>query len=142
MFNPLLGTAKQQLSSSTASQESSISSEDINDLVVLEPADEDVVTAVVPAAAPSQEVVETSAAVEETSTQNTDDANAINKYCKCSFYECNCCRPFRMPIALLGSQGCAKIRYLEGDKMSVGLSFGDRLVASRVISSRKPTPIW
>lgn len=116
---------------------------------MLEPADDDpaetvaasqetsaVQEAEVPEAPPSQEVVSV-----ETSTQNVDDTNAINRFCKCSYNECKCCRQFRMPIALLGPAGCARIRYMDGDRMSVGLSFGDRLIASRVISSRKPTPI-
>ena len=29
---------------------------------------------------------------------NTDDSNPINRYCKCSSYECNCCRDFSLPL--------------------------------------------
>jgi len=120
---------------SPLSQEASISSEDINDLVVLEPVENDSSQA----PEPSIEIVgETSSPATET---NVDDTSAINKFCKCKYDECNCCRQFRMPIALLANSGCAKIRYIESDKISVGLSFGDRIVASRVISSRKNSPI-
>lgn len=77
-----------------------------------------------------------SASIEVTTVENTDDQSTINRYCKCTSYECNCCREFRLPIAGIGSNGCATVNYLNGERMSVGLKFGDRLVASRVISSK------
>lgn len=81
-------------------------------------------------------VIADSASIEVTTVENTDDQSTINRYCKCTSYECNCCREFRLPIAGIGSNGCATVNYLNGERMSVGLKFGDRLVASRVISSK------
>lgn len=117
------------------------SAEDINELVVVEPAfDDDSSSPTIASAAAevdsSAQDVSSSSAETSTSITNTDDTQPINRYCKCTNFECNCCREFRIPIAGIGSNGCAKIQYLNGEKMSVGVSFGDRLVASRVISSK------
>lgn len=65
---------------------------------------------------------------------NTNDANPINRYCKCTQYECNCCRDFSLPLVPIKGPGCATIQYLSGDRMSVGIKFGDRLITQRVIS--------
>lgn len=75
----------------------------------------------------------------ETSTEseapvNEDDANPINRYCKCSSYECDCCREFSLPLVPIRGPGCANIRYLEGDRMSIGIKFGNRVLANRIIS--------
>lgn len=84
--------------------------------------------------------VSSSASSEATSTEtelpvaNEDDANPINRYCKCTSYECDCCREFSLPLVPIRGPGCANIRYLEGDRMSVGIKFGNRVLANRVIS--------
>lgn len=84
--------------------------------------------------------VSSSTSSESTSTEteasivNEDDANPINRYCKCSSYECDCCREFSLPLVPIRGPGCANIRYLEGDRMSVGIKFGNRVLANRVIS--------
>lgn len=70
----------------------------------------------------------------ESSVVNEDDANPINRYCKCSSYECDCCREFSLPLVPIRGPGCANIRYLEGDRMSIGIKFGNRVLANRVIS--------
>lgn len=84
--------------------------------------------------------VSSSASAEVTSTEtdasnvNEDDANPINRYCKCSSYECDCCRDFSLPLVPIRGPGCANIRYLEGDRMSIGIKFGNRVLANRIIS--------
>lgn len=84
--------------------------------------------------------VSSSASSEVTSTEtevpivNQDDANPINRYCKCSSYECDCCRDFSLPLVPIRGPGCANIRYLEGDRMSIGIKFGNRVLANRIIS--------
>lgn len=70
----------------------------------------------------------------DTSVVNEDDANPINRYCKCSSYECDCCRDFSLPLVPIRGPGCANIRYLEGDRMSIGIKFGNRVLANRIIS--------
>lgn len=65
---------------------------------------------------------------------NEDDANPINRYCKCTSFECDCCREFSLPLVPIRGPGCANIRYLEGDRMSIGIKFGNRVLANRVIS--------
>lgn len=72
----------------------------------------------------------------EAAIANEDDANPINRYCKCSSYECDCCREFSLPLVPIRGPGCANIRYLEGDRMSVGIKFGNRVLANRVISGK------
>lgn len=66
--------------------------------------------------------------------ENEDDVDAVNKYCKCSSDECNCCRDFSLPIVPVAGPGCASLKYLGGDRMSVGIKFGNRVLANRVIS--------
>lgn len=82
----------------------------------------------------SQEVTSSTSAESSTEVVNTDDANPINRYCKCSSYECDCCRDFSLPIVPIRGPGCANIRYLEGDRLSIGIKFGNRILANRVIS--------
>jgi hypothetical protein len=65
---------------------------------------------------------------------NTDDSNPINRYCKCSSFECDCCRDFSLPLVPIRGPGCANIRYLEGDRLSVGIKFGNRVLANRIVS--------
>lgn len=77
---------------------------------------------------------EATSAETEASIVNEDDANPINRYCKCSSYECDCCRDFSLPLVPIRGPGCANIRYLEGDRMSIGIKFGNRVLANRIIS--------
>lgn len=105
--------------------------EDIDSLVVVEPDLFDETNL-----EDASTIIADSASIEVTTIENTNDQSTINRYCKCTSYECNCCREFRLPIAGIGSNGCASVNYLDGERMSVGLKFGDRLVASRVISSK------
>lgn len=87
--------------------------------------------------------VSSSTSAESTSTEaevtptNEDDANPINRYCKCTSYECDCCREFSLPLVPIRGPGCANIRYLDGDRMSVGIKFGNRVLANRIISGKK-----
>ncbi|XP_045458188.1 nucleoprotein TPR [Melitaea cinxia] len=67
--------------------------------------------------------------------------NSINKYCKCSEAFCNCCRDFAVPVLNLNGPGCASLMYLKGDKMSISLSFGNKVITNRTLSSRKPSPV-
>lgn len=90
--------------------------------------------------------VSSSTSAELTSTEtettvNVDDTNLINRYCKCTSFECDCCRDFSLPILPIRGPGCANIRYLEGDRMSIGIKFGNRVLANRVISGRKAAPV-
>lgn len=100
----------------------------------------EVTTASTTASVEENSVELSSASSEATSTEsespvvNEDDANPINRYCKCSGYECDCCRDFSLPLVPIRGPGCANIRYLEGDRMSVGIKFGNRVLANRVIS--------
>lgn len=72
----------------------------------------------------------------EAPVTNVDDANPINRYCKCTSFECDCCREFSLPFVPIRGPGCANIRYLEGDRMSVGIKFGNRVLANRIISGK------
>ena len=82
----------------------------------------------------SSEELDNTISQEATYPGNEDDVDAANKYCKCSSDECNCCRDFRLPIVPVSGPGCASIKYLGGDRMSVGIKFGNRVLANRVIS--------
>ncbi|XP_023934003.2 uncharacterized protein LOC112042995 [Bicyclus anynana] len=76
--------------------------------------------------------------------QNDDikiEDNSINRFCKCSEAYCNCCRDFAVPVVNLNGPGCASLMYLSGDKMSVSLSFGNKVITNRTLSSRKPSPV-
>lgn len=72
---------------------------------------------------------------------NEDDANPINRYCKCTSFECDCCREFSLPLVPIRGPGCANIRYLDGDRMSVGIKFGNRVLANRIISGMEFSPL-
>lgn len=72
---------------------------------------------------------------------NENDPNPINKFCTCSSAQCKCCRDFAIPLIPVRGPGCATIRYLDNDKMSVQIKYGDFVLASRQIDSRKTTPI-
>ncbi|CAK1544583.1 unnamed protein product [Leptosia nina] len=67
--------------------------------------------------------------------------NSLNRYCRCSESLCNCCRDFAVPVVNLNGPGCASLRYLEGDKMSISLSFGKKVITNRTVASRKPSPV-
>lgn len=72
---------------------------------------------------------------------NNDDPNPINKYCSCSEAQCKCCRDFSIPLIPVRGPGCATIRYLDNDKLGVTIKYGDFVLASRQIDSRRSTPI-
>ena len=74
--------------------------------------------------------------VSEASVVNMDDSSLINRYCRCTAYECNCCRNIDVPLFPVKGPGCAVIQYLDGDRMSVGIKFADRMILNRVISGR------
>lgn len=90
----------------------------------------------------SQEVTSSTSAESSTEVVNIDDANPINRYCKCTSYECDCCRDFSLPIVPIRGPGCANIRYLEGDRLSIGIKFGNRVLANRVISGKRKGDDW
>lgn len=72
---------------------------------------------------------------------NENDPNPINKFCSCSSASCKCCRDFSIPLVPLRGPGCATVRYLDNDKLSIGIKYGDFVLASRTVDSRRPTPI-
>lgn len=82
----------------------------------------------------STEVSTSSAESTEVPVANEDDQNPINRYCKCTSFECDCCRDFSLPLVPIRGPGCANIRYLEGDRLSVGIKFGNRVLANRIVS--------
>lgn len=82
----------------------------------------------------STEVLTSSAESTEVPVANEDDQNPINRYCKCTSFECDCCRDFSLPLVPIRGPGCANIRYLEGDRLSVGIKFGNRVLANRIVS--------
>uniref|UniRef100_A0A182QEA7 DUF4773 domain-containing protein n=1 Tax=Anopheles farauti TaxID=69004 RepID=A0A182QEA7_9DIPT len=79
--------------------------------------------------------------VSEATVVNMDDSSVINRYCRCTAYECNCCRDIDVPLFPVKGPGCAVIQYLDGDRMSVGVKFADRMIVNRVISARRATPV-
>lgn len=72
---------------------------------------------------------------------NENDPNPINKYCSCSSASCKCCRDFSIPLIPIRGPGCATVRYLDNDRLSIGIKYGDLVLASRTVDSRRPTPI-
>lgn len=72
---------------------------------------------------------------------NIDDAHPLNRYCTCNENECNCCREFKLPLVSVRGPGCATVRYLGKNKMSVALKYGDITLTTRTISGRKARPI-
>ncbi|XP_028028053.1 eisosome protein SEG2 [Bombyx mandarina] len=79
--------------------------------------------------------------IQNRNDEDKPDDDGINKYCKCSEAFCNCCRDFSVPVINLNGPGCATLMYLNGDKMSVSLSFGKKVITNRTLSSRKPSPV-
>lgn len=72
---------------------------------------------------------------------NENDPNPINKFCSCSASSCKCCRDFSIPLVPLRGPGCATVRYLDNDRLAIGIKYGDFVLASRTVDSRRPTPI-
>lgn len=72
---------------------------------------------------------------------NENDPNPINKFCSCSSASCKCCRDFNIPLIPIRGPGCATVRYLDNDRLSIGIKYGDLVLASRTVDSRRPTPI-
>lgn len=72
---------------------------------------------------------------------NENDPNPINKFCSCSSASCKCCRDFSIPLVPLRGPGCATVRYLDNDRLSIGIKYGDFVLASRTVDSRRPAPI-
>ena len=98
------------------------------------------VTTAIATASVEENSVEVSSSTE--TIANEDDANPINRYCKCTSYECDCCREFSLPLVPIRGPGCANIRYLEGDRMSIGIKFGNRVLANRIISGEIENEIF
>ncbi|KAB0800872.1 hypothetical protein PPYR_05226 [Photinus pyralis] len=65
----------------------------------------------------------------------------VSNYCNCSTKLCNCCRDFNFPVVSVRGPGCATLQYLQGDRLAVSLSFGERVLSNTTISGRKPKPI-
>lgn len=72
---------------------------------------------------------------------NENDPNPINKYCSCSSASCKCCRDFSIPLIPIRGPGCATVRYLDNDRLSIAIKYGDLVLASRQVDSRRPTPV-
>lgn len=110
---------------------------------VLDPVIEDSVAVKPAAEAPSNVADEVAGAItnEVDKPVNNDDPNPINKYCTCSEAQCKCCRDFSIPLIPVRGPGCATIRYLDNDKLGVTIKYGDFVLASRQIDSRRTTPI-
>lgn len=72
---------------------------------------------------------------------NENDPNPINKFCTCSSTSCKCCRDFTIPLIPIRGPGCATVRYLDNDRLSIAIKYGDLVLASRQVDSRRPTPI-
>lgn len=70
-----------------------------------------------------------------------EENNTNNKYCNCSSVSCNCCRPFNLPLVTLKGPGCATLQYLDGDRLSITMSFAERVLANTTVSSKLPTSI-
>ncbi|XP_022915627.1 otolith matrix protein OMM-64-like [Onthophagus taurus] len=69
------------------------------------------------------------------------DQNQPNRYCSCNAKLCNCCRDFNIPVVSLRGPGCASLQYLNGDKLAISMSFGERVLTNTTISGRRPKPI-
>lgn len=72
---------------------------------------------------------------------NIDDAHPLNRYCTCNEQECNCCREFKLPLVSVRGPGCASLRYLGKNRMSIAIKYGDITLTSRTISGRKARPV-
>lgn len=98
-------------------------------------------TADKPATSADESAVSAAVSNEVDKPVNNDDPNPINKYCTCSEAQCKCCRDFSIPLIPVRGPGCATIRYLDNDKLGVTIKYGDFVLASRQIDSRRSTPI-
>lgn len=119
-----------------------ISQSDSNE--ILDPVVEDVIAAKPSASGDASNAAapaDASATNEVDKPVNNDDPNPINKYCACSEAQCKCCRDFSIPLIPVRGPGCATIRYLDNDKLGVTIKYGDFVLASRQIDSRRSTPI-
>lgn len=58
----------------------------------------------------------------------------VNKYCSCSTKLCNCCREFNIPLVAFQGPGCATLQYLQGDRLAISMSFGERVLTNTTIS--------
>lgn len=98
-----------------------------------------------PAIAPSGSVEDNSVALpSDDATEapvNVDDAHPLNRYCTCNDAECNCCREFKLPLVSVRGPGCASLRYLGKNRMSIAIKYGDITLTSRTISGRKARPV-
>lgn len=72
---------------------------------------------------------------------NENDPNPINKFCSCSSATCKCCRDFTIPLIPIRGPGCATVRYLDNDRLAISIKYGDLVLASRQVDSRRPSPI-
>lgn len=72
---------------------------------------------------------------------NIDDAHPLNRYCTCNEAECNCCREFKLPLVSVRGPGCASLRYLGKNRMTIAIKYGDITLTSRTISGRKARPV-
>lgn len=83
-------------------------------------------------------IVSSSSEIPSASTEaepiNENDPNPINRYCTCTDSLCKCCRDFALPIVPVRGPGCATVRYLSDDRMSISVKYGDIVLASRTIS--------
>lgn len=110
---------------------------------ILDPVIEDAVVDAKPSIEkPSVDASNAGAATNEVDKPvNNDDPNPINKFCTCSEAQCKCCREFSIPLIPVRGPGCATIRYLDNDKLGVTIKYGDFVLASRQIDSKRSTPI-
>lgn len=145
-------TLKSNVSSGENSVRQDIVSQDIQIVQELTDSQEGVVVAPVESdgiANPINQVVqpisaETNEIEPKPSTEkpvNENDPNPINKFCSCSSRACKCCRDFSIPLIPIRGPGCATVRYLDNDRLSIGIKYGDLVLASRTVDSRRPTPI-
>lgn len=118
----------------TDSQEAAIGAVEQSDVVVNPSTD-----VVKPVSVENNEINDSKPSTEKPVNEN--DPNPINKFCSCSSASCKCCRDFSIPLIPIRGPGCATIRYLDNDRLSIGIKYGDLVLASRTVDSRRPTPI-
>lgn len=66
---------------------------------------------------------------------NKRQESPANRYCSCSTKLCNCCREFNLPVVALRGPGCATLQYLNGDRLAISMSFGERVLTNTTVSS-------
>lgn len=118
----------------TDSQEAAINAVEQSDAVANPSTD-----VVKPVSVENNEITDSKPSAEKPVNEN--DPNPINKFCSCSSASCKCCRDFSIPLIPIRGPGCATIRYLDNDRLSIGIKYGDLVLASRTVDSRRPTPI-